>query len=194
MKKRKNKAIMIMVALFVFPLIVGAIYALPLPQYIAVDSGDLLSYYGVAFGLYASFYTYFEERKRERLEHKKELSPALYVDVKKENVQKNTFDIQITSLKKQILTDVVLYDEPVCNVLSDTIKLTVALGNQKGAGIIKADVRVLDSDIPINEQNGYPDYIQIVCNDVERNCWACDFQRLTIEEKTVYVPLAPRIE
>ena len=195
MKKKKiSKVKKIGAFLFVFPLVVGAIYALPLPQYIAVDSGDLLSYYGVVFGLYASYYTYLDEKKKAKLEHKNELSPALHVEVRKEAGQEHVFDIKITSLKKQVLTDVILYDEPICNILNDTIKLTVAFGNQKNNGLIKPDIKVSDSDIPVDKQNGYPDYIQIVCNDVERNCWVCDFQRLTVEHKNLYVPLAPRIE
>lgn len=193
MKKKKVRITVVGVLLFIFPLIIGAIYALPLPQYIAVDSGDLLSYYGVVFGLFASYCTYLNEKKREKQERESELSPALHVEVSSEIAQKDVFSIQITSLKRQVLTDVIVYDVPICNILNDTINVTVGFGSHKNDCFIKPDVDISDSDIPIDKQSGYPDYIQIACVDTARNCWICDFQRLTVENKNLYVPLAPRI-
>ena len=65
LKQRNNKIVMIIViTVLIFPLLVGAIYALPLPQVIAVESGDLLAYYGTSLGILGSFITYQAERKR----------------------------------------------------------------------------------------------------------------------------------
>ena len=46
---------LLLLALFCFPLGVGAIYALPLPRIINVEAGDLLAYYGTTFGIIGSF-------------------------------------------------------------------------------------------------------------------------------------------
>lgn len=58
-------AVWIAIVLLVFPIIVGLIYALPLPQVIAVSSEDMLSFYGTAFGIFGSFILYRLEKKNE---------------------------------------------------------------------------------------------------------------------------------
>ena len=66
--KRNKYFVGLFVVLFMFPIIVGLIYAIPIPQFVAVDSGDLLAYYGTTFGIIGSFITYRHELNKSKKE------------------------------------------------------------------------------------------------------------------------------
>ena len=80
LKKHKTE-IIFCILLFLFPILVGLIYALPLPQVIKVESGDLLGYYATTFGILGSFYTYRQEKRKSHIEHLRELRPCLIVEI-----------------------------------------------------------------------------------------------------------------
>ena len=60
------------VFIFLFPLLIGIICALNLPNIINVASGDLLSYYAVAFGILASYLTYKNEKYKMNITRSEE--------------------------------------------------------------------------------------------------------------------------
>lgn len=81
---KSNKYLIILfVLLFLFPIVIGLFYALPLPQIVAVGSGDLLAYYGAFFGIVGSFVTYRIEIAKRKKERIKEIKPVFIVEVKK---------------------------------------------------------------------------------------------------------------
>ena len=49
--KNNKRLVIVITVLLLFPIAVGLIYALPLPQIVAIDSGDLLGYYATTFGI-----------------------------------------------------------------------------------------------------------------------------------------------
>ena len=55
-----------LVALIIFPLIVGLFYKIPI-AFIDIEIGDLLSFYAVAIGLFATYLTYRETENKNSL-------------------------------------------------------------------------------------------------------------------------------
>ena len=80
------------------------IYALPLPQIVAVESGDLLAYYGTTFGIIGSFITYRYETNKNKKEKIKELQPTFVVSVELVNEEANVFSVDIINLSQKTLT------------------------------------------------------------------------------------------
>ena len=182
------------VILFLFPLLVGVFYSLPLPQYIAVDCGDLLSYYATAFGLFGSIYIFLQENKNRKKEHESQLAPALHVSLRKEQ---DVYKLRIAFLKEQTLSEVILYDQMLCEKVSgkQIIEKMIYFGKKGSIGKGNSvDFVFSDSGLFAEDEKLYPDYIQIVCCDVEHNCWVCDFRRIKFDGGYEYLAEAPRIE
>lgn len=183
--------------LAIFPLVVGLIYALPFPQVIAIESGDLLSYYATVFSILGSVYMFLRESKSKRKEHENGLSPALHVSLEKENEEDDIFEIKIVSLKAGLLFEVFLYDQLICDKISEKEVIDRKITFKKGRKSNKDDCKVLvyqDDDLFKDKMSTYPDYIQIVCCDIEHNCWVCDFIRIDGKNGHEYYSVAPRIE
>ena len=77
------------------------IYAIPIPQFVAVDSGDLFAYYGTTFGIIGSFITYRHELNKSKKERIGELKPAFIVEVKKLGKEEDIFNIEIINGSQQ---------------------------------------------------------------------------------------------
>ena len=60
--KYQKTAVLLFAGLLLFPIAVGLIYKIPV-SFVDIEIGDLLSFYAVALGLFASFLTYREIRK-----------------------------------------------------------------------------------------------------------------------------------
>ena len=108
--KRNKYLVGLFVLLFIFPIIIGLIYVIPIPQIVAVDSGDLLAYYGTTFGIIGSFITYRFELSKSKKERIKELKPVFVVEVKKINDKENIFNIEIINRSQQTVTFLHFYD------------------------------------------------------------------------------------
>lgn len=190
---KKHKLGLFVLFLFLFPLIVGVIYSLPLPQYVAVESGDLLAFYGVAFGLLFSFVTYLDSNRKISLERQKNMRPEIYVELEQRSYQSGVFDIHIRHNKKQVLTDVYLYDELVCGYMdqSKSFAISYCLNQAQEKGLCPDFNITMDSDIL--DVDGFPKYIQIVCYDTDDNGWVCEFNKAKVQNKIMYIPLAPQI-
>lgn len=185
--------------LFVFPIVVGVIYGLPLPQIIAVDAGDLLAYYGVAFGLFGSFYKYSEDKRKDNKERLQAAVPAFYVSLRKNTeYHKNVFNIEIELLKEQTISNVYLYDVFIKGILRGTsedysIKQAVVFDFDKEYEQELQHFQYVTIDGVILEDDGYPKTIDILCDDAEGNTWVCEFHKKKDGETPVYRPLPPWI-
>ena len=192
-KKRRRTLFAMLV---IFPLIIGLTYALPFPQVIAIESGDLLSYYATVFSILGSVYIFLQESKNRKKDHENELSPALHVSLEKENEEDDIFEIKIVSLKAGLLFEVFLYDQLICDNISEKQVIDRKITFKKGRKSNKDDCKVLvyqDDDLFKDKMSTYPDYIQIVCCDIEHNCWVCDFIRIDGKNGHEYYSVAPRI-
>lgn len=185
----KNKRFVgLLVALLLFPIIIGLIYAIPIPQIVAVDSGDLLAYFGTAFGIIGSFMTYRHELRKSKKERIEELKPTFVVKVEKVNKEVNLFDIEIINRSQQSVAFFYFYDEFISTIIKDkySFKTTFNKTIEEIDGIdldynITVDPEILDND-------GFPKYVQLICDDSDGNSWNCCYFKVKDCDNIYYYP------
>lgn len=186
---RNNKGICsIIVGVMMFPVLVGWIYSLPLPQFVAVDSGDLLSYYGVVFGIVSSFVIYRLELNKKEKERETELKPVFVVDVTLFDEKNGIFIVRIVNQTQKGLYFLNLYDEFVSSEVRKHYEFKVTyLKYDEELENLEIDYNItMDSDII--DADGYPKYIQLICDDSSRNAWNCYYCKIKDGDKTYYYP------
>ncbi len=186
---RNNKGICsIIVGVMMFPILVGCIYSLPLPQFVAVDSGDLLSYYGVVFGIVSSFVIYRLEINKKEKERETELKPVFVVDVTLLDEENGIFAVRIVNQTQKGLFYLNLYDEFVSSEVRKRYEFKVTyLKSVNELENIEIDYNItMDPDII--DTDGYPKYIQLICDDSYRNAWNCCYYKINEGDKTYYYP------
>ena len=120
---KKNKSLLsITLIILLFPIMIGFIYALPLPQIIAVKSVDLLAYYGTSLGILSSFILYRYEKKKNNTNRLKEICPVFFVDVSKSE-DADILVIIIKNLSTYPLKYMYLYDEYVDQLVKKDYEL-----------------------------------------------------------------------
>ena len=186
--KRNKYFVGLFVVLFMFPIIVGLIYAIPIPQFVAVDSGDLLAYYGTTFGIIGSFITYRHELNKSKKERINELKPAFIVDVKKIKKEEDIFNIEIINRSQQTVTFLHFYDEFISTIINDkySFKTTVNKTIKETEGINPDYNITMDSEILDND--GFPKYVQLLCDDSDGNSWNCCYYKVKDCDKVYYYP------
>ena len=186
--KRNKYFVGLFVVLFMFPIIVGLIYAIPIPQFVAVDSGDLLAYYGTTFGIIGSFITYRHELNKSKKERINELKPAFIVDVKKIKKEEDIFNIEIINRSQQTVTFLHFYDEFISTIINDKYSFKTTFNKTiKEAEGINPDYNItMDSEILDND--GFPKYVQLLCDDSDGNSWNCCYYKVKDCDKVYYYP------
>ena len=164
------------------------IYAIPIPQFVAVDSGDLLAYYGTTFGIIGSFATYRHELNKSKKERINELKPAFIVEVKKVEKEEDIFNIEIINHSQQTVTFLYFYDEFISSIIKCkySFKTTFNKTIEEIEGI-KIDYNItMDSEILDND--GFPKYVQLLCDDSDGNSWNCCYYKVKDCDKVYYYP------
>ncbi len=187
---KSNKYLIILfVILFLFPIVIGLFYALPLPQIVAVGSGDLLAYYGAFFGIVGSFVTYRIEIAKRKKERIKEIKPVFIVEVKRiydEDIE--VFSIDIINQSQKTITFLYLYDEFISPIINE--KYSFKITYNKSIDDIKRinpDYNItMDSEIVDTDK--FPKYIQLLCNDSDGNNWNCYYGKIKNGDKVYYYP------
>ena len=118
--------------------------------------------------------------KKEKKDLKKMPTPKLSLKVDKKD---GLFNIKINKMSKDPLCHMYLYDEYISAELKMELNVTYGQASNE-----KADVNISDD---ILEDDGYPKYIQILCEDIEGNCWDCEFDKVNDCGK-IYYPLTRR--
>lgn len=188
-RRQKRKIAIILILLF--PVVVGFLYALPIPQVVCVASGDLLSYYGVVFGILGSFVTYQSEarkRKRERLQN---IRPQFVVKVNKST--SSTYEIDIRKIGDSLISYLYLYDEFVDDSVKAKYTLKVAYNKTvEEMRTLKLEYNIT-MDLSIIDKDGYPRYVQLICDDVDGNAWDLCYDKVVEGDKVFYYPSMPEI-
>ena len=184
-KLKNNKNFLIIAVLLLFPLVVGVIYALPLPQIIAVDVGDLLTYYGVAFGLLGSFLSYRLEKQKEEKEKNSKNRPVFIVKLEKTDV---FFTLTIAKISNNTLSYLYLYDEFIADEVENQHKLQITFNLSVEEAKSKNINHNFTMDSEILDKDGYPRYIQLTCDDEDGNNWNCYYEKVNDCGKVYYYP------
>lgn len=69
-------SIRLFIALLLFPLVIGLFYKIPI-NFVDIEIGDLLSFYAVALGLFATYLTYRETENINSLARQESLRPKI---------------------------------------------------------------------------------------------------------------------
>lgn len=187
----KSYTFKIFVILFFFSLVVGFIYGLPIPQIIDIDSGSLLAYYGTAFGIFASFLTYRLQQKNAKEERFNELKPRILIKVDKCECTENMFAIQIDNIPKRKY--LYLYDEIVPENIEEKLKLCVLYCSIKEKQEEFKDEYDIAVDDQLIDSDGYPEYVQILFEDIHGNGWECCFDKIKDGSSIYYYPNTPKL-
>lgn len=181
------------VFILLFPLLVIAICSIPYLQKFPFNSGELLTYYGVVFGIFASYYKYSEDRKKADREKRVQQTPAFSVALERMQENDRLFRISIVLIKNVIIRDIYLYDEFLCTSLPKDQCIQKSIGfslTRKEEQKIQTPFDLnITMDSEILDADGYPKYIQIVCDDLEGNSWVCDFNKVISSNQVLYHPV-----
>lgn len=161
-----------------FPLFIGGIYALPIPQVIAVDVGELLTYYATAFGILGSFMQYRYEVKKRKKERNKELKPTLEVQVSR-NADEKTFNIKVKNYSDKILKVFDIYEHLVEENAEKERLFRVGYNlPEKDVQSLCGGVINVEMERNIIGDDGYPKSVMLLCEDIDENMWLCNFNRV----------------
>lgn len=159
-KRKNNPIIAIGVILSVLPILVGAIYAIPCKQIINVDSGDLLSFYGTACGIFSSFIMYrFEQDKKEK-ERNREIRPRLTLQFEKLD-EAGKFKAKLTNMGNTVLQHIYINET----------RISEALYSEKS----------IEKEVVLNEielKSGYPESVPVNCEDIDGDFWCFLFVQI----------------
>lgn len=185
----KNKGMVgLLVILFIFPLIVGGLYALPLPQIIAVDAESLLAYYATVFGIIGSFITYRHELNKRKKERIRELKPTFIIEVTQEDKQLNIFKIDIINHSKQQLSFLYFYDEFISAIVEERYTFKTTYNKTISEEKVAAPDYNITMDPKIIDEDDFPKYIQLLCDDGDGNAWNCYYYKVNDCNKIYYYP------
>lgn len=156
---------------------------------IGCSTDGLLSYYGTIFGLGFSVFQFLATRRKEQLEKDEKAIPKISVVLSKQPNNENIFSLSIHSRANQHFSDITVYDELFCSYLSTTVSKTISFNLPLQVANEYNCINIKDSDIPFSD--GFPDYVQLTCCDIERRVWVCDFDRVKMGDQYIYVPSLP---
>lgn len=177
-KKRKLN-ICLFVLIFLFPFLVALIFKIPFLTCIDLKISDCLIFYGASLGIFSTFLAYQHEKKKEHKERQSEIKPIVAVQLKK--ITENLFEITIYNHSKSRLFYLYLYDEFVSEEFINEQSLTITYLNPK----IKSDYNIT-MDYDIMDKDGYPKYIQILCEDIDKNTWDLCFYKISNGDNTYH--------
>lgn len=194
-KRHLKKPIAILVLFIILtPAIIESIYSLPIKHYPNVDASSLLSFYGTSFGIIGSFWLYKSEKKLGEEKRKKELQPSFLAEVVSNEY--GIFNIRIRSLAQSVFTHLYLYDEPWVEMASKDMNVCVSFCETK-EDFQKLRHQGAQMNITVDEDiiqpDGYPKYIQLTCEDVDKDTWLCDFYKVNDCGKIIYYQRIPEI-
>ena len=187
MVQKTQKGILV-ISLVFFPLAIGVIYTLPLPKIIALEPGDLTSYYGTVFGILGSFILYRHEINKKEKERTQELKPFFTVDVSLIDNSFSLFKIDIRNHTKQPLSFLFFYDEFIATLVKREYSFQVTFNKTiEESEIIKPQFNIT-MDPEIVDSDGYQKYIQLLCDDKDGNALNCCYYKVKDCDRFYYYP------
>ena len=188
----KHKYFIGFMFVFIFPLIIGGIYALPFPQVIAIESGDLITYYGTLFGIIGSFLIYYFESQKKKKERTNDIKPQFILKVNKYD---EMFKINIVNKSKNVISYLYLYDEFItatlkkeCSLIASYNKTVEDSKKIKDNGSFNVNFYYNFSEPDILDKDGFPKYVSLLCDDIDGNTWRCCYIKINDSGEIYYYP------
>lgn len=186
---RKNKVIIILVvAILIFPLIIGLFYKINGPSIIPIEPEGLLSFYGTAFGIFGSFVIFVLERRKKEEERNLEIKPNFLIEFEK--MDDDIFKLIINNFSENSIKHVFVYDEFLCSHINNKAEMNISyLKSKSEFNNIKLDydkIKNITVDKDIIDTDGYPKYIVVDSEDIDNRMWSCEFRKITNGEAIFY--------
>ena len=117
-----------------------------------------------------------------------ELKPVFTVEVSFIDKSLDLFKIDINNHSEQPLSYLSFYDEFVATMAQKKYSFQVTYNKTiEEAETIKPQFNItMDSDII--DSDGYPKYIQLLCDDKDGNAWNCCYYKVKDCDKIYYYP------
>lgn len=193
-RKRKAKAIwknhkitICFIFLIIFlPIIIGLLYALPIPQMLMLKSGDILSYYATSLGIVGSFIAYREEKKKKEKERNIDIKPRLVFNVARND---DVYNFTVINTGKYNVYSISLFDREICSILSPnkshsvSVKFVEMSTNSDDKNVI---IDIGQYDDFVFDKNDNPKWIQVLCNDIDNHLWGLYYDILPNEKRIIY--------
>lgn len=185
--KKRIAFILSLLLLVLFPVLIGLVYKADFFKNIGLTISDVLSFYGVALGIFLSFWKYSEDKSRQKKEHEDAVRPKILISA----VNKTSrIDFEIFNQGSLPLSSIYFNGEFICNNLGANKSKPVS------ALIPDNDYGNDDFEIPciwlsandIKSGENYPKSIHICCDDHEGTSWECTFNRYGDDEMARYCP------
>lgn len=176
----------IIIPLFI-PLLVSLVYVIQLFKTRIIEPGELLSFFGTAYGISASFILYRLEQAKERKKRRAETKPTFLLTVTKDDVSPEVFYIEIINPKNECsYTFVYLYDEFAFQQLNKEQSISICYGqSEETQSNLKASLNITED---IKMIDGYPEYVQVLCDDHDGNSWRCCYFKVNGANDFYYYP------
>ena len=166
----------------VFPWILSLFYGCNTAGRIG-SYGDVLSYYGVYFGVVVSYVTYrFEKERKDRL-HMQEIRPKIELSVV-ESIAKGAFTLSIDNCGLHPLKQVYFEGDFLCTRIEKSFKVNIIFS------IETKDELLFDNEYPVifipQDDGGFPSNLLLNCDDSDNNTWAFEFKKQPYSEQSYY--------
>ena len=177
--KKQKSIILLVVIIFCFPFLIALTLKIPFMSCIDLNISDCLLFYGTSLGIFSAFLTYQHEKKKADKDRQAEVKPIVTVELKK--ITEELFQITIYNHSKSRLSYLYLYDQFISEEFVRKQSFRVAYLNPK----VESDYNIT-MDYDIIGKDGYPKYIQILCEDVDKNTWDLCFYKISNGDNTYH--------
>ncbi len=181
----KHEYIPYLTVLFLFPLLLNIIFLLIPTSFFRIEEGEMLSFYGVAAGIFSSYITYRNAVRKEKEEKNSRLRPFIGLTAKK--VLDDIVEIELTRYGDAVVRDVFLYDIPLTDILENKLRRRVSFRDDKKDGeTLHMSLCGYDEDL-IDQGDGLPKYITVSCCDRENRLWVLEYRKQTDGNGSIYM-------
>ena len=143
-----------------------------------------MTFYGAAFGIFSSFIVYKAEKKKEKRLHEREIKPIFSVEVTRRNENNEIFDIAVDKLNEKPITNLCLYDLYISPLAKNHYDFVVSYLSEEKE---KNEFLNVTIDDDIIDKDGYPKFVQILCDDVDNAMWSLVYYKADVGNKKIYV-------
>lgn len=172
-KKHRIK-ICILAIILITPIIVGLVYNIPIWNSFPLSAGEVLTFYGVALGIFVSVVFYLNDQKKENLRRTRAIRPAVGVIC---IPMQNSFSVEvIIRNNNNIFQDLSFFDVNVHQgFINQKVRFQVSLKEDKtrGCNYVFSDL-IADS---IDSADNLPHYMCFFFSDQYGNTWDCEFDK-----------------
>lgn len=169
--------------IIVLPFILGLLNKSKVLDFFGIPFVNLLTYYGTTLSVFVTIYTYFDRKWKDEKEKEEKDKPKLFIEVKRNDLDTDVYDITINKTNDALMSCVYLYDCYVKQVFGEKETFHIAFGRKSE---IISDVFCIDGSIDPIEKDGMPKYVQVMFEDKKGNDWEYNFDKVKNGDQRYY--------